>query len=99
MKYSTDELIQCIYDFIEESLPISFDYATLTATVEVGKVSTQFIYMNPETDQEEQLQLQNNVAPMNALHFLQQNMAAEGDNWTKIRIKITPDCSCEIAHN
>ena len=91
MPYSTEELLQCIFDCMTESLPDSWTSTSLQASVSGADVKSAFRYVEEGSDKELEFTLQNFVAPLNAVIELQKMATNEGQAWNSITIEINRD--------
>ena len=97
MSYTTEELYQCIFECMSESLPESWETASVYATIQGADVKSVFRYTEEGSNREVEYTPENFVAPLNALVELQKIAAGEGRHWSSIDLHINPEGQIKFA--
>lgn len=92
MKHSKNELLSCIYDCIDESLPSDWDYSHVQLTIEGNSLNTKFSYVRKGEKETISFTPNNIVAPTNALFFLYEHEINENNMEKKNTITIKLHC-------
>lgn len=96
MEYSKDELMQCIFDCIEESLSDGWGKAKLSASVLGNEISSEFRYVINNQLEEIDFIPDNLTAPLNACREYLKIICSEGSLVNHIEIEMTASGSMNV---
>ncbi|MCW8328744.1 hypothetical protein MD588_07970 [Photobacterium sp. SDRW27] len=88
MSYSDNELLECILDCIDESLPNSWEYSILKLKVDNDNLNAQFAFKDMNSDSINEFAPNNSMAPITSAYELYRNLLNDGDKGNTIMIKI-----------
>jgi hypothetical protein len=91
MQYSIDELFQCIFECMTESLPNGWKSASLHASVAEDAVNSTFHFRLEDGGEPIEYMPDNTIAPLNAVIELQKIARSEGQSWSTIDIDVSSD--------
>jgi hypothetical protein len=96
MKFSKDELMQCIFDCVEESLPDSWEVVKISANVSATEVNSEFRYAKKGDVKEIEFTPKNFIASLNACREYLEIICSEGKLMNHMDVEITAAGSMNV---